>query len=195
MQYLAKVKDLKHSHVLMSYLFTSIRLGFRNWRETDIPKMIAISGDKDVMEFFPAVATPVQTTVFIDKMRELFEEKGYCYFAVEELETKTLVGFIGLNDIAYQRPFKTTVDVGWRLGKSHWGKGYATEGAKACLKYGFEVLNINEIVATAPVVNVRSIAVMEKVGMVKGGEFMHPRLKDFPHLNPCSYFLIEKDMS
>ncbi len=176
----------------MRYLFTSLRLGFRNWIESDVPKMIAISSDEDVMEFFPAVATPEQTTVFIENMQALYKNKGFCYFAVEEVESKTLIGFVGLNSIEYERPFETSVDIGWRLSKEFWGKGYASEGARACLKYGFETLQIPQIVATAPVVNVRSIAVMKKVGMVKGGEFMHPRLKDFPHLNPCSYFLIDK---
>jgi RimJ/RimL family protein N-acetyltransferase len=175
----------------MPYLFTSERLGFRNWIDSDIPKMIAISGDKDVMEFFPAVATANQTKVFIEKMMVLCEKKGYCYFAVEELESQTLIGFIGLNDISYQRPFGTAVDIGWRLDKAFWGKGYATEGARACLEYGFNVLKIKEVVSTAPTVNVRSIAVMEKLGMMKGGEFLHPRLMDFPHLNPCSYFIID----
>lgn len=176
----------------MKYIFTSERLGFRNWDDKALETMITISGDKDVMEFFPAPATAKQTAVFVENMTKLCKEKGYCYFAVELLENGVCIGFIGLNDISYTRPFKASVDIGWRLGKSFWRKGYASEGAKACLNYGLNTLGIQEIVATAPVVNKRSISVMENLGMKRMGEFQHPRLADFPHLSLCVHYWISK---
>ena len=68
------------------YLFTSKRLGFRNWIDSDAPKMIDISSDPDVMEFSPAIVTKTQTVDFIDKMKLMYIEKGYCYFAVDQLK-------------------------------------------------------------------------------------------------------------
>jgi len=174
------------------YLFTSERLGFRNWKDADIPKMISISGDKDVMEFFPAPATPIQTEEFIGRMQTMFSEKGYCYFAVERLEDAAFIGFIGLMYQTYDVPFSPYTDIGWRLGKEFWNKGYATEGASRCLKYAFEDLDLSNIKATAPLVNVKSIRVMEKIGMKKQLEFKHPRLVGNTKLETCTCYQIER---
>jgi RimJ/RimL family protein N-acetyltransferase len=170
---------------LNNYIFKSARLGFRNWTEPDVPKMIKISGDPEVMEFFPAPATPAQTSDFIHRMKQEFEEKGYCYFAVDLLETGELIGFTGLLAQNYEAPFTPCVDIGWRLSPKYWYNGYATEGAKRCLEYAFFELQLKRIVATAPKINQRSIAVMEKIGMHWKLDFRHPRLKDHPHLEEC----------
>lgn len=176
-----------------NYTFKSERLGFRNWTEDDIPKMIAISGDSEVMRFFPAVATPEQTSDFIQRLTTLFNEKGYCYFAVDELESGNFIGFIGLYDQNYEAPFTPCTDIGWRLDKRFWGKGYATEGAKRCLEYAFAVLNLDAVLSTAPKINEPSIHIMEKIGMVKQMEFKHPRLKEHPHLETCVCYQINQN--
>ena len=168
-----------------SYIFTSERLGFRNWIPSDIESMVAISSDPEVMRFFPYVARPDQTIDFITRMQDLFHEKGYCYFAVDLLETDTFIGFIGLNDISYDASFSPAVDIGWRLAKSHWGLGYATEGAKRCLKYAFEDLDLDAIVSTTAEINTPSISVMKKIGMTKKMDFKHPRLEGHPTLEDC----------
>ena len=174
-----------------SYTFTSSRLGFRNWIESDIPKMIEISGNPEVMLFFPAVATPEQTTDFIRRVQNQFEEKGYCYFAVDELETKKFIGFIGFYYQDYESEITPATDIGWRLHPDFWGKGYATEGAKACLEYGKNTLNLKHVIATAPLINKPSIHVMEKIGMTKELEFIHPRLVDNERLRNCVCYEIE----
>ena len=117
------------------YLFTSERLGFRNWIDSDTPKMIDISSDPDVMEFFPATTTQIQTVEFIDKMKLMYIEKGYCYFAVDQLKTESFIGFIGLCHQTYESQVTPNVDIGWRLNKKYWNNGFATEGAKRCLEY------------------------------------------------------------
>lgn len=179
-----------------SYLFTSTRLGFRNWVEADKEKMIAISGNPKVMEFFPAVARPDQTISFIERMQAMCNEKGYCYFAVDRLEDGAFIGFIGLCDQEYEAPFTPCVDIGWRLGPSFWGKGYATEGAKRCVQYAFEAIGLEKIYAVAPLINTKSISVMKKIGMTKAMEFEHSKLLNIERLRLCAcYELLNSNSS
>lgn len=176
----------------MEYLFTSERLGFRNWIDSDIDKMTAVSADPEVMEFFPSVKTKAMTEDFIKNMKSAFEKKGYCYYPVEILDTKEFIGFIGLIDQTYNSPFTPNVDVGYRLGKAFWGKGYATEGAKRCIEYGFNDLGLEKIIAIASESNIKSTHVMKKVGMNLSGSFKHPKLEGFPHLEMCFCYEICK---
>ncbi len=175
------------------HLFKSSRLGFRNWHETDIEEMIAINQDLHVMEHFPKLISPEDTRSYISRMQSKFQEKGYCYFAVDELETGSFVGMIGLSDQDFEAPFNPCVDIGWRLAKKFWGMGYATEGAKRCLSYGFEELGLEEILAHCPVVNTRSWNVMEKIGMKRKGTFKHPVLEGYPELETCYFYEIRHD--
>ncbi|MEN8249672.1 MAG: GNAT family N-acetyltransferase [Bacteroidota bacterium] len=170
---------------MMSYLFKSARLGFRIWEESDIEKMALINADAVAMEFLPSTRTLRETKAFINKMQKMYAEKGYCYFAVDLLEDNSFIGFIGLAEQTYKADFTPCIDVGWRLAKKYWDKGYATEGAKKCLKYGFDELGLSEIFAVAPVINNRSINVMKKIGMVKVKEFIHPQLIDNERLRDC----------
>jgi len=167
------------------FIFTSKRLGFRNWTDADLATMIKISANPKVMHYFPAVATEQQTIDFIEKMRILFVDKGYCYFAAVELCTEKTIGFIGLQDTTYDAPFTPAVDIGWRLSPEFWNKGYATEGANRVLKFGFEKIGLHSIISTAPLINQPSIHVMERSGMKKLRHFKHPRLKSFPKLEEC----------
>ena len=167
------------------YLFQSERLGFRNWIDSDTPKMIDISSNADVMEFFPAIATKIQTVEFIDRMKLMCIEKGYCYFSVDQLKDESFIGFIGLCYQTYESQFTPSVDIGWRLNKKYWHNGLATEGAKKCLNYGFNVIELKNIISTSPIINTKSIRVMEKIGMAKLTEFKHPRLKSNKRLEDC----------
>jgi len=167
------------------------RLGFRNWRDSDLDVFATMNADVDVMEFFPKTITREHSTGFMKKLSRKFEEKGYTYFAVETLNTSEWIGFVGLLDQNYEVEFMPCVDIGWRLAKPFWGKGYATEGAKRCLKYGFETLNLEKIYAVAPVINLKSISVIEKIGMQKAGAFIHPKLMDNKRLRDCVYYVID----
>src|SRR5690606_16067122 len=159
-----------------TYLFTSQRLGFRCWQEADIDRMAAINADPSVMEFFPALQDRTQTLAFIERMRSQFVEKDFCYFAVDKLADGEFIGFIGLSEQTFEADFTPCVDIGWRLAKKEWNKGFATEGAKRCLEYGFHQLNLKEIYAMTPEPNRRSENVMKKIGMRKAGSFIHPLL-------------------
>ena len=172
------------------YLFQSERLGFRNWIDSDTSKMIDISSDPDVMEFFPATATKIQTIEYIDRMNLMCIEKGYCYFAVDQLKDGSFIGFIGLCYQTYKSQFTPSVDIGWRLNKKYWNYGLATEGAKQCLDYGFNKLGLRKIIATTPIINIKSIRVMEKIGMQKLTEFKHPRVQSDNKISDCVCFEI-----
>ena len=98
-----------------SYIFTSERLGFRNWVAADIPKMVKINASQEVMQHFPSTATAQQTADFIKRMQIQYTEKGYCYFAVDRLSDGNFIGFIGLSYQTFEADFTPCVDVGWRL--------------------------------------------------------------------------------
>lgn len=162
------------------YLFTSKRLGFRNWTSNDLAEFLALNADVDVMEHFPHPLTKEETSQFISRHQKHYQTHGYTYFATEILKTKEFIGFIGLTFQDYETEF--TPDIGWRLKKGAWGKGFATEGAKRCLLYGFQKLNLDKIISTCTEENSKSERVMKKIGMKKIGSFKHPKLKEEPKL-------------
>lgn len=153
--------------------------------------MIEISSNPQVMEFFPYLATPEQTTTFIRRMQIMLTQKGYCYFAVDELNTELLIGFIGFCDQDFESSFTPCTDIGWRISPEFWGLGYATEGAIQCLKYAKEKLNIPVIYSTAPLVNEKSIRIMQKIGMKSYTDFEHPKLPKESHLQLCVAYKID----
>ncbi len=167
------------------YIFTSQRLGFRNWTESDLPEFAKLNADKEVMQYFPATLTEQQTSDFINRLQTHYEKYGHTYFAVELLETEEFIGFIGLVYQEYASDFTPATDIGWRLKKTAWGKGFATEGAKRCLEFAFNDLNLDKVIATCTKNNTPSENVMIKTGMLKIGEFNHPKLKEYPHLEKC----------
>jgi RimJ/RimL family protein N-acetyltransferase len=175
----------------MNYIFTSKRLGFRNWQTSDIPKMTAINTNPNAMQFFPSIQDETQTADFIQRMQTQLETKGFCYFAVEKLENSDFIGFIGLSEQTYESEFTPCVDIGWRLAEAAWNQGFATEGANRCLEFAFNILNLKTIKAIAPEINLNSINVMQKIGMRKIGTFKHPKLKDFERLETCVCFQID----
>lgn len=154
------------------------RLVLRGWRREDAPAFYAINQDPRVHEFLPGPMRMDQVEAFIAFQQSLFARTRACYFA---LETEgELAGFVGLkrHDADSLLPFAPCTDIGWRLAPAHWGKGIAGEAARACLAYGFGELELEEIVSFTVPENLRSRAVMEKLGMREdtGGGFAHPAL-------------------
>ncbi|PYF72987.1 GNAT family N-acetyltransferase [Pedobacter nutrimenti] len=172
------------------YIFTSERLGFRNWLMTDVEIMAEINSDEEVMEFFPGTKSRQETTEFIERMQHQFQEKGFCYYAVDKLETSEFIGFIGLSEQVFAADFTPCIDIGWRLKRAQWNKGYATEGAKRCLDYAFNQLKLEKVMAIAPTVNLKSEQVMKKIGMKKTKNFNHPGLADHKRLQECTLYEI-----
>lgn len=177
----------------IEYLFTSERLGFRNWIASDLTTLAEINADDEVMQFFPKKFDFEESKLFMERMQDNFHKRGYCYFAVDELDSGELIGFIGLLYQEYEAHFTPCVDIGWRLSRKFWRKGYAYEGANRCLQYGFNTLKLDAIYSVAPIVNFKSEGVMKKIGMEKVDVFKHPKLKKFPRLEECILYKASKD--
>lgn len=111
------------------YLFTSLRLIFRNWVEDDVMPLTELNQDPAVMKYFPSMQSEQQTREFILRMKSQCQEKGFCYFAVDQLGDKSIIGFIGLSVQTFDSDFTPSIDIGWRLKRTAWSNGYATEGA------------------------------------------------------------------
>ncbi len=141
------------------------------------------------MRYFPALQTPEQSNSGIDMWTAQFAAQGWSNWAVELQTTGELLGFIGLSVPKRQLPCSPCVEIGWRLKRSAWGFGYATEGAKECLRVGFEQLGLNEVVSFTTLSNAPSIAVMKRIGMLNAdADFEHPALPEGHTLRPhCLY--------
>jgi len=151
------------------------RLRLRQWRDEDREPFSELNADSRVMEFFPAVLSRADSNALVDRCESLIREQGWGFWAVEKRDTDEFIGFVGLNRPAYDLPFTPCVEIGWRLGFDHWGKGYATEAANSALRTGFERLAFPEIVSFTSVDNKRSRAVMERLHMRDTNEtFDHP---------------------
>lgn len=154
---------------------TTSRLLLRPWRASDRAAFAAINADPVVMEYFPSILTAKQTEAMVDRIEAHITQHGFGLWAVEIPNVTAFAGFIGLCYPRFTASFTPCVEIGWRLGLDYWGQGYATEGARAALQYGFDVLGLQEILSFTSPLNRRSRKVMEKLGMT------HDPADDFDH--------------
>ncbi len=155
-------------------MIRTARLLLRDWKDEDLEPFAALNLDPAVREFFPSLETREESAAGMARARAHLAERGYGMWAAEVPGVAPFIGFIGLHFPHLPPPFEPKVEIGWRLAKEHWGHGYATEGALASLKWGFEVSKLEEIVAMTAVTNKRSWSVMEKLGMQRADDFNHP---------------------
>src|SRR5262249_29163768 len=141
------------------------RLLLRNWKDSDLEPFAAMNAHPQVMKFFPSLLTKEETSDFLKRIRTKFHTQNFGLWATETRKEQKFIGYIGLNIPDFTTDFTPCVEIGWRLDASHWGQGYATEGAKAVLDYGFKVLKLGEILSWTYENNLRSRKVMEKIGM------------------------------
>src|SRR6202035_4615529 len=136
--------------------------------------------DPRVMEHFPAPLARADSDRLIARIEAGFDRRGYGLWALELLDTGQLLGFTGLEVPSFEATFTPAVEVGWRLARSAWGRGYATEAALATLAFGFEQAGLGEIVSFTSTPHLRSRAVMERIGMTHDptDDFDHPELED-----------------
>jgi RimJ/RimL family protein N-acetyltransferase len=163
-------------------LIATERLLLRDWRDTDVDAFAAINADPVVMEYFPQPYTEERTRKFVERIGERWRELGYGLWAVERKDSGRFIGYIGLWPATFPAHFTPAVEVGWRLAADQWGHGYATEGARAALDHGFDTLGLDEIVSFTSARNLRSIKVMERLGMHRDAadDFAHPNVPDGP---------------
>ncbi|MFI9104063.1 GNAT family N-acetyltransferase [Streptomyces fildesensis] len=166
------------------------RLLLRRWRESDLEPWAEMNADPEVREHLGELLTPEQSAASVARFEKGFEERGYGWFAVEVADTGRFIGFAGLDPVDEGFAF-TGVEIGWRLSRQSWGHGYATEAALAVLEFGFGTLALPEILAVTTATNVRSQAVMRRIGMTSdpADDFDDPEFPDGP-LRPNVLFRI-----
>lgn len=167
------------------------RLILRPWKEEDLAPFALMNADPEVREFFPSTLTQKESDDSVALMMELAKKNGFCFMAAELKENQKFIGMIGINQVNPAYPFAPAVEIGWRLAKEFWGYGYATEGAKALLDYGFNTLHLKEIVAFTVPNNLKSQQVMKRLGMScdRNDDFDHPLVAEN---NPCRRHVLYK---
>jgi len=133
-----------------------------------------------VMEHFPFALSRAQSDDIAARIQAHFEQHGFGLWAAEIPGVTPFAGFIGLSVPHFEADFMPCVEIGWRLDERYWGRGYATEGARAVAKYAFDSLHLEELVSLTVPENSRSRRIMEKLGMTHSAadDFDHPRVPD-----------------
>jgi ribosomal-protein-alanine N-acetyltransferase len=156
----------------------SERLCLRAWRASDLDPFARMCADPRVMRYFPACLERAQVAAMIRRIRAHFACHGYGLWAVEVKGEASFIGFVGLAQPGFDAAFMPAVEVGWRLDRAYWGKGYATEAAGCALSAGFEHWGLREIVAMTTTANRPSRRVMQRLGMTRdpADDFDHPMI-------------------
>jgi RimJ/RimL family protein N-acetyltransferase len=156
------------------------RLLLRHWRDEDLAPFAALNADPRVRQFFPNTLSRAESDALAARLQTSIDREGFGFWAAERKEDGAFLGFVGLDRPPFAAPFMPAVEIGWRLAHAHWGKGYATEAARAALAHGFGPLRLAEIIAFTVPTNVRSRAVMERLGMAHdpAADFDHPEVAE-----------------
>lgn len=156
------------------------RLLLRGWRDEDLPAFAAMNADPVVCRFLPGPMTRDESDAMAGRIRFFMQAEGWGLWACELKETGDFLGFIGLSRPTFEAPFTPCVEVGWRLASPFHGRGLASEGARAAVDYGFNVLGLAELVSFTVPENLPSRRVMEKLGMSRDPheDFDHPRFPE-----------------
>lgn len=170
------------------------RLILRSWRFEDREAFAEMNADPLVMEHFPSTLTRDESDAFADRIAAGLERDGYGLWAVEVREGAPFIGYVGLAVPTFEAAFTPAIEVGWRLGVSYWGRGYATEAAAESLRFAFEALGLDEVVSFTVPQNTRSRAVMERIGMTRAetDDFDHPRFPDDDRLRRHVLYRIDR---
>lgn len=161
----------------------SSRLLLRHWRPEDREPFASMNSDPQVMDYYPATLSSDESDLFAEAIQLGLEERDFGFWAVQicddvKGEASPFIGFVGLSVPIWDAVFTPCVEIGWRLSRPHWGFGYATEAATQVLEYGFNVLQLGEVLSFTSLPNARSMAVMRRLGMTRdeNEDFNHPNL-------------------
>ena len=156
------------------------RLRLRQWRQADVAPFEVMSNDREVMACFPSLYSRDVVETMVKRQADYIAEKGYGFWAVEEKATGGFVGFCGIKHVAFDVPWLPAIETGWRFAREAWGKGYATESARAAFDFAFGTLGLPELVAFLLPMNARSAAVCERLGMTRdpSRDFDHPLIAE-----------------
>jgi RimJ/RimL family protein N-acetyltransferase len=152
------------------------QLVLRQWRDDDLEPFAAMNADPEVMRYFPSVLTKEETAASLERLRRAIDERGWGLWAMEV--DGVFAGFTGLNIPGFSAPFMPCVEIGWRLGRSFWGRNLAYRAARETLRFGFVSLQLAEIVSFTATANVRSQRLMDRLGFRRDadGDFDHPSI-------------------
>jgi RimJ/RimL family protein N-acetyltransferase len=156
-------------------LIRTARLILRPWRKSDLPPFAKQNSDLAVMQSLGGVLSREESYAYVARAERHLAETGFCPWAVEAPGVSPLIGAVGLKRIEFEASFTPAVEVAWRLHQPYWGQGYATEAARAAIDDGFRRVGLQEILAMTALLNIASIRVMERLGMVRSIEFDHPK--------------------
>ena len=151
------------------------RLILRQWKNSDLEPFAKLNADSRVREFFPSILSREESDASVEIISQNIETNGWGFWAVSCPGISDFIGMVGISEVKFAASFVPAVEIGWRLAQEHWGKGYATEAARAAAGFGFSTLDLEEIVAFTTVQNDRSRHVMKKIGM------QHTSVDDFEH--------------
>jgi RimJ/RimL family protein N-acetyltransferase len=156
----------------------------RGWRDSDRAAFATLNADPEVMRYLPATLDRAESDQLVDRFEQRLDQQGFGLWALEVLESSEFVGFTGLNPMPGGVPGAGGQEVGWRLDRHAWHKGYATEAARTALDVGLNSLGLPVIWSMTAVLNTPSQAVMRRLAMVRYRLFDHPRVERGHALRP-----------
>lgn len=161
----------------MKEFFRTNRLVLRQWKESDLKPWIDLNSDSEVMQFYDRAMTPQESLASFEKIKEGIKANGYGLWAVETIQDSSFIGYIGISDQNFGFSPGPIKEIGWRLRKSAWGYGYATEGAETVLEWASK--NFERIFSVTAKTNIKSQAVMKRIGLIhrEDLDFIHPRVQ------------------
>jgi ribosomal-protein-alanine N-acetyltransferase len=156
------------------------RLILRSWRQDDLAPYAAMNADPEVRRWFLGTLSRAESDAQVAQLQAHIDTHGFGFWAVELIEQARLIGFVGLQHVAFAASFTPAVEIGWRLARGDWGRGYATEAARAALDDGFGRLGLAEIISFAVAGNLPSQRVMQRIGMRRDAraDFDHPNIPE-----------------
>lgn len=160
------------------------RLVMRRWQLSDREPFASLNADAETMRFFPRLLDQAGSDALIAVLEQRFEVQGFGLWALEVEASGEFIGFTGLNPMPAGVPGEGGMEVGWRLMRSAWHQGYATEAALASLDVAFNGVGLTEIYSMTSVLNLPSQAVMRRIGLTEWARFEHPAVLPESPLRP-----------
>jgi RimJ/RimL family protein N-acetyltransferase len=168
------------------------RLLMRRWRDSDREPFAAMNTDAEVMRYFPTAMKPADSDAFVDRIESRFEAQGFGLWALQLVATGEFLGYTGLNPMPDGVPGAGGMEIGWRLTRTAWGNGYATEAATAAVDVAFNGAGLPELWSMTAVLNKPSQAVMRRIGMTLHAHFEHPAVDADSPLRPHVVYRLER---
>jgi len=159
-------------------MLTTERLVLRPWSAADRAPFAALNADPEVVRYLTGgrPLTRDESDALIDAFEAHWSEHGFgLWCAAPREDPEDCLGFVGLAVPSFLPAVLPAVEVGWRLARPAWGRGLATEGARAALEHAFATLRLESVISVIDPANDRSVRVAEKLGMRRGAAHLHPR--------------------